>query len=313
MSKQYLVVVMDARGRSLRRVRVSRRLVKGLLWGCSLALLTLIGISSRGALLRGTAVQSLEIIRENKELRSLLHLLQHRLPDAQDVSRKARLRFTQVWAKSRLGRDPNMLGIGPVEVGPALDHGSTPTTTDRSSRILSLESVELPLEIDRLVEDGQRLGRSLSELVEYFHDAERLLDNTPSINPAPTPWLTSTFGKRRDPMTGMLMVHKGIDIGGALGDEIMSPADGVVIYAGYRGGYGRTVVLDHGYGLQTHFAHLSKFRVQVGDSVKRGMIIAEMGSTGKSTGPHLHYEVRRMGQPLNPLPFVWNQNRWPAR
>ena len=105
-------------------------------------------------------------------------------------------------------------------------------------------------------------------------------------------------------MTGQRLMHKGLDLAGRTGDPINAPADGVVIYAGWRGGYGQTVVIDHGFGIQTHFAHLNAYDVRVGDSVKRGDLIAEMGSTGKSTGPHLHYEVRRMGQPLDPVAFI---------
>jgi murein DD-endopeptidase MepM/ murein hydrolase activator NlpD len=86
--------------------------------------------------------------------------------------------------------------------------------------------------------------------------------------------------------------------------EILAPADGMVIWLGGRGGYGKTVVLDHGYGVQSHFAHLNSYRVQLGQRVHRGEVIAEMGSTGISTGPHLHYEVRRHGRPLDPRNFI---------
>jgi murein DD-endopeptidase MepM/ murein hydrolase activator NlpD len=131
-----------------------------------------------------------------------------------------------------------------------------------------------------------------------------MLSNTPSLRPARSPWLTSGFGRRNDPVHGGLAIHKGIDIGGQNGTEVFAPADGVVIFVGKRGGYGNVVVVDHGYGLQTHYAHLSKFRCHVGDHLRRGDTIAGMGSTGKSTGPHLHYEVRRYGRPLDPTRFI---------
>ena len=85
---------------------------------------------------------------------------------------------------------------------------------------------------------------------------------------------------------------------------VFAPADGKVIWTGVRGGYGQVVVLDHGWGLQTHFAHLSKYLVERGDQVKRGEPIAEMGNTGRSTGPHLHYEVRQDGFPTDPRNFI---------
>ena len=99
-------------------------------------------------------------------------------------------------------------------------------------------------------------------------------------------------------------MHKGLDLGGQTGMEIACPADGVVIFTGHRGGYGVTVVVHHGFGLQTHYAHLSRYMVRVGQRVQRGEVIALMGSTGKSTGPHLHYEVRRNGEPLDPEKFI---------
>ena len=107
-------------------------------------------------------------------------------------------------------------------------------------------------------------------------------------------------------MHGGLVMHKGVDFAGYTGMPVVAPADGVVIWTGTRGGYGRTVVIDHGNGIQTHFAHLNRYDVRRGDHVARGEVVAEMGSTGKSTGPHLHYEVRRYGEPVDPLSFILN-------
>ncbi|MEZ4273412.1 MAG: M23 family metallopeptidase [Myxococcota bacterium] len=273
-----------------------------------IGLLAMIGASIHGVLQRSVAEDSYRIAHENLALKKMVKTLESRLPEAQLVAVRAELTFAQLFAKSGLGRDLNLLGAGPID-----SDGVNQVAPGFSGRLLDLEPMDVPLEFDRLYLDGQRLQRSLAELAEYFNDAERLLDNTPSINPAPTPWLTSTFGIRNHPVTGQRLMHKGIDIGGQIGDEVVAPADAAVIFVGRRGGYGQTVVLDHGYGLQTHFAHLSAYRVEIGDHVKRGDIIALMGSTGKSTGPHLHYEVRRMGQPLNPLAFVLDQRHWPAR
>ena len=99
-------------------------------------------------------------------------------------------------------------------------------------------------------------------------------------------------------------MHKGVDLAGYTGMPISSPADGIIIWTGRRGGYGLTIVIDHGYGLQSHYAHLNRYLVKVGQRLRRGDIIAEMGSTGKSTGPHLHYEVRRNGEPVNPVHYI---------
>jgi murein DD-endopeptidase MepM/ murein hydrolase activator NlpD len=131
---------------------------------------------------------------------------------------------------------------------------------------------------------------------------------TPSIWPAHG-WLTSTVGHRQDPITGEREFHEGLDIAADRGSRVFSTADGKVIQASYEGGYGNLVVVDHGYGLETRYGHLSAYRVVVGAQVKRGDLVGLVGSTGRSTGPHLHYEVRVNGRLLNPLQLLLNTRR----
>ena len=131
---------------------------------------------------------------------------------------------------------------------------------------------------------------------------------TPSIWPAHG-WLTSTVGHRQDPITGEREFHEGLDIAADRGSRVFSTADGKVIQASYEGGYGNLVVVDHGYGLETRYGHLSAYRVGVGAQVKRGDLVGLVGSTGRSTGPHLHYEVRVNGRLLNPLHLLLNGRR----
>ncbi len=157
---------------------------------------------------------------------------------------------------------------------------------------------------DALLAQGLELEGSLADLLEYWRDAEQRLTYTPSVRPARSPWATSSYGVRIDPVFHYWVMHKGLDLGGFIGMLIYAPADGIVIWTGTRGGYGQTVVIDHGMGLQTHYAHLSKYMVRKGDVIRRGDPIAEMGSTGKSTGPHLHYEVRQDGVPMDPRQFI---------
>lgn len=161
-----------------------------------------------------------------------------------------------------------------------------------------------PTEVDALVARGMRIEENLGGLLAYWQHAQQRLRNTPSIRPARTAWLSSSFGVRIHPITHRQIMHKGLDMAGFTGMLIYAPADGVVIWSGLRGGYGETVVIDHGWGMQTHYGHLSKYLVKRGDKVSRGEPIAYMGSTGKSTGPHLHYEVRQDGFPLDPRRFI---------
>lgn len=295
--RRYLLVLLDPRGRTLRRLPIQRRSVLGAAATLGLSLLVGMGLGLHGLSKRSEAREALRLQEENRNLRALHAQVAQRLPGARILSAHAELSFAQLWAKSGLGPEPTALGVGPV--GDDLEGN---TTTADFHRTMTLQ--EVPLELDRMASDGPQLQNLLGELLEYFHDAERLLSNTPSIKPARTRWKTSSFGRRNDPITGQILMHKGVDLAGATGDPIYAPADGVVIFTGYRGGYGLVVVIDHGFGLQTHFAHLNRTRVSVGERVKRGHIIADMGSTGKSTGPHLHYEVRRMGQPVDPANFI---------
>lgn len=116
--------------------------------------------------------------------------------------------------------------------------------------------------------------------------------------------ISSRFGHRKHPHTQDLKLHTGIDIVASPGSPVMATADGWVIFSGDREGYGRVVVVDHGFGIQTVYAHNSSLTVPVGARVKKGDLIARVGSTGHTTGPHLHYEVRKDGLPVDPKPFL---------
>lgn len=129
---------------------------------------------------------------------------------------------------------------------------------------------------------------------------QALASATPSIWPI-AGWLSSGFGARRDPFDGTQDFHSGLDISGDHGQEIVAPADGTVTGASYTGNYGNLVTIDHGFGLATRYGHLSRFAVTPGQQVRRGQVIGYVGSTGRSTSPHLHYEVLVNGQLTNPL------------
>ena len=143
------------------------------------------------------------------------------------------------------------------------------------------------------------------------HDVDRrvqLANATPSIWPTHG-GLTSFFGDRSDPLTGEPAYHSGIDISAGKGQPVYATADGVVQSAGYTGDYGNLIVLKHAFGLSTRYGHLSAYHVKAGDAVKRGDVIGYIGSTGRSTGSHLHYEILANGQLMNPLQLLAAQAR----
>jgi murein DD-endopeptidase MepM/ murein hydrolase activator NlpD len=126
----------------------------------------------------------------------------------------------------------------------------------------------------------------------------------PSVQPVTKLQFTSNFGIRSDPFRGSAAMHAGVDIPGPVGTPIYATADGIIAHAERLGGYGNMVEINHGKGIATRYGHLSKILVSDGTRVQRGQLIALMGSTGRSTGPHLHYEVRIDGHAVNPIPFL---------
>lgn len=165
-------------------------------------------------------------------------------------------------------------------------------------------------------EDTFGLLRTLLEGIQSRLDSVRqsvdrrnaLADATPSLWPA-TGWLTSRMGARQDPMTGGADYHPGLDIAADRGQPVFATAAGKVVQLGYQGNYGKLIVIDHGFGLQTRYGHLSDYTVRQGDPVKRGDVIGKVGATGRATGSHLHYEVLANGKLLNPLQLLTQRPR----
>jgi murein DD-endopeptidase MepM/ murein hydrolase activator NlpD len=161
----------------------------------------------------------------------------------------------------------------------------------------------LSREAERLEVQAKSIDYRLSELTKAQEDKLLYMASTPSIWPVKG-WVTSEFGYRRSPIGRKRVRHRGIDIGSQWGTRIVAPAAGVVRFAGYKGALGRAVVIDHGYGIRSYFGHASRLLVRAGQVVKRGTQIAKVGSSGHSTGPHLHYEIHVDGVPVDPMQYV---------
>jgi murein DD-endopeptidase MepM/ murein hydrolase activator NlpD len=162
---------------------------------------------------------------------------------------------------------------------------------------------EMHQELSQLKGAALKQEASLQLLIEFFEDKRSLYASTPSVWPV-RGWVTSPFGNRTSPFSGILKFHEGMDIAAQTGTPVLSPADGVVIKAGFGTGYGNMVEISHGYGIKTLFAHNSRLNVKAGQRIKRGDVIAYVGDSGSSTGPHLHYEVRVNGLPVNPARYM---------
>ncbi|MBI3002491.1 MAG: M23 family metallopeptidase [candidate division NC10 bacterium] len=164
--------------------------------------------------------------------------------------------------------------------------------------------------IEKMVDDLQRLEREVATRQQSYEQLHKFLEQqksrlaaTPSIWPT-RGWLTSGYGPRVSPFTGNRQMHEGIDVAGPRGTAIVATADGIVTFSGKLAGFGNAVVLNHGFAFKSFYSHNDANRVRVGQTVKRGQIIALLGNTGYSTGPHVHYEVLVNDQPVNPMRYI---------
>ncbi len=235
-----------------------------------------------------------DIVRAKQEAQEDLNAMTKRLAELQ--SRVVRLdalgeRLTEMADLDKGEFDfENQPAIG----GPA-DIGSVIGEAELDDFLVSFEALNQQLD-DR----EQQLG-----VLESLLMSRSLQDEVhPAGFPAEKGWLSSHFGIRTDPFTGRPARHKGVDIAGKLGSNILAVASGVVTWSGERYGYGNLVEINHGNGYVTRYAHNKDNLVQVGDTVKKGEIVALMGSSGRSTGPHVHFEVIRNGRVVDPVKYV---------
>jgi murein DD-endopeptidase MepM/ murein hydrolase activator NlpD len=299
MSRRYTIVVAD------RRTGVVRRFTVGLWPSVAagtlvLALPVLIGTGaalkarSDVAALYGAAA-ALEL--ENASYRAATEALAGQIQGLQAA-------INELGAKAAL--DPALASamdrLPAVVKNRAMGSGASATLR----QLPSLESTESTFGL--LSEILQSIESRLTSMRSDVDRRNALAAATPSIWPAHG-WLSSIVGSRKDPITGDADYHQGLDISADHGDPVFATADGTVRQASREGAYGNLITLDHGYGLETRYGHLSRFDVKPGSKVKRGDIIGRVGATGRATGPHLHYEVRVNGRLLNPLQLLLQQRR----
>jgi murein DD-endopeptidase MepM/ murein hydrolase activator NlpD len=192
----------------------------------------------------------------------------------------------------------NFFGVG-GSIPEDLDPGNDLTT--RQSGLIR----EMHEQVNQLEMASIHQKEGISSLLEALEGQKNMLACTPAIRPAKG-WKTSRFGYRTSPFTGQRELHKGLDIANRKGTKIIATADGLVKYTGKKGLLGNVLVIDHGHGFVTRYGHLKDALKKRGDKVKRGDVIALMGNTGRSTGPHLHYEVLLNGVQVNPEKYILN-------
>ncbi len=182
---------------------------------------------------------------------------------------------------------------------------------ESNASLMDPEKLELLKEYDTLdskvgqiTQDAFRAEELLQDQYELLYDQRAFLAALPTLQPA-TGYFTSGFGVRASPYGNRIKMHEGLDIANRPGTFVHAPAAGEIVFADSKPGYGLTIIINHGYGIETWYGHLKKFIVTRGQKVKRGTKIALLGNSGRSTGPHVHYEVRVRGFPVDPLSFIF--------
>jgi murein DD-endopeptidase MepM/ murein hydrolase activator NlpD len=304
-----LMLVPDAHSQ-VRRMQIRRRSIYLAL--CALlvagALLSLFVVHYSFVLSQVFLAQ--ELSEENRNLRGKIQALNEQVEEVDGHLQEIRRFDQKLRAMTELRDEGRSLAMGPVRQ-PLARHGEEHYQQNVQSylppsgdfALLQLKSALFNSRLAGLEQEAQSQLASLEELVDFFHAKRALLAHTPTTWPAQG-WVTSSFGPRDDPFSGERVMHLGTDIAAPKGARVRAPAGGLVLFVGDRGAYGQSIVIDHGRGLVTHYAHLSRILVMAGDRVKRGQHIGAVGNTGRSTGPHLHYEIREHGIPVHPRRFV---------
>lgn len=297
--RDYTILLVPDHTSGVHRVRLSSGGIKALLIGGGLfiVLFLFFGISYFVGLGQGRALDRLRA--ENQNLKVQFKALSQQMSNVQDQLNRVNELEHRIRLAMGLEQGQNSnLGIGgpDSEAVPAMSQLLPRDEANRIKKIAAkLGQINLSLGDQEL---------SLEELDAYLEDNEALIMAMPSIWPV-RGWVTSGFGVRASPFHGDQRIHEGIDIAAPVGTLIRASANGIVIQAEWEQGYGNLVSIAHGYGIVTRYGHCAEIMVQKGEAVKRGQVIATVGTTGRATGPHLHYEVRLHGVPVNPRRYIF--------
>lgn len=288
--KKYTLLIIPEGSHKVRRYMISRKWL-GIGGGLAAATLLVCLVILFDYIRTGVDRHELKRLRsQNQTQQSELRLLANRLEDV----RKEMVILAQNDAKMRAMTQLSH----PVKASNVLAGVGGPAEAPPESEITDLQQ-----QIDQIREAIDLRRASQEEIRGFLTDQRSMLAAKPKGWPV-RGWLTSDFGMRLSPFTRARTMHEGFDIAARIGTPVYATADGIVSQAQFNEGYGKLVVIDHGYGYKTYFAHNSRLLVKVGQRVKRGDTISAVGNTGSSTGAHLHYEVRLNGIPLNPQKFI---------
>lgn len=284
------------------RVRLNRSQRTRFLVGFSMGLIALAVLMRFGFEYYFPTPRQIIYHKQNNTLRSEYASLNSELKEVESQLTELRNRDDRFY-RAILSLDPipstiRGVGTGGSEPGSLLKNVRDPELFQGVSEMM-----------DKISNKAKIQSNSLDRVYAEAVDNQHFLACKPSINPISPGdpiWLTSSYGYRADPFTKRRTAHHGIDLAGPTGLDIHCTGEGIVTISHVsRYGYGKEIVVDHGYGFTSRYAHLDDIHVKVGQKVKRGEVVGTLGDTGRSTGPHLHYEIRKDGHPVNPMYFFY--------
>lgn len=298
--RYFTFLYVPSNNTGLKTVRVHKAIVFTALGALAAVLVASTTAVLQYALKSGDTYQVTRLTEENEILRAQLGdvggditLLRNQIRQNFDFQKKARLLANL----DDLNQDVTEVGVG----GPDFGYVRSLSILDEATRN---QVVDLKEDIQKLVRQAKLQSDSYSDVIRILHENQDRLNRTPSVIPVARGFVSSRFGRRMDPITGRSSRHYGVDYSARLGTPVQATADGIVTFAGKWAAFGNTVELSHGFDFVTRYAHNSKILVKKGQRVKRGDVIARVGSSGRSTATHLHYEVIYKGRKRNPLSYV---------
>jgi len=294
--KFYTIMIVPHAAAKFRRVKISRNFLIGS--GVFLGLIFTAGLMFPHYLLRATqlAAGMQRLTKENAELKKASEKFDESLADL-------RTRLAEFETKAT-----KFAMLAGVEDAPSQQMAAGGSSFDLKGLSPKASQAVIEAEINTLRERSGVLQDTFRVLDSAFQKQSLLLSSTPSIYPVHG-LLGNGFGWRRDPFTGMRDFHQGLDLVAPIGTKVVAPADGIVTKAGPAGGFGNSVFISHGYGIITRYGHLASYNVKVGQRVKRGDVVAMVGTTGRSTGPHLHYELLVHQRNVDPIKYILEEYR----
>jgi murein DD-endopeptidase MepM/ murein hydrolase activator NlpD len=284
----YILFVARGNDGQLRKIPIPVHYLYVFVFGAAVGFLSLTGIASSYA-------RMLLKVSHYNELRTEKEQLKDRYSRLEQVAKE---------------RDVQVASLGSIasEVSALYGLKSQPTLVTASQQ--DIQDSDVTSSLDRLsaLRNSALTGATTAGIsLGLIHNATTAdwyrANSSPNIWPVDGP-VTASFGERIDPFNGEGAFHSGVDIGSSYGHAVIAPADGVVTFADFLGGYGKALMLDHGHGISTRYGHLSGFAVTAGQEIHRGDVIGYVGTSGRSTGPHLHYEVRINDTPVNPYKYL---------